>query len=107
MLSVYITGAIVSYFCAHDSKSFFNYLYGFAPWIYRRTDGTMLESSEGGVSWQTLLTGSSTPLADINFPAFSIGYADGNGGVIIKTSNAGNTSVICLQPPMCCVVSLS
>ena len=77
-----------------SSITFTDSLHGFIAVL----DGTMLESSDGGVSWQTLLTGSSTPLADINFPAFSIGYADGNGGVIIKTSNAGNTWSVINSP---------
>jgi photosystem II stability/assembly factor-like uncharacterized protein len=36
-------------------------------------DGSMLESSDGGVSWHVVLTGSSNGLADISFPLLQLG----------------------------------
>ena len=61
-------------------------------------DGSILESSDGGFNWQTVLTGTGIFQTDICFPAASTGYAVGNNGLIIKTVNAGNTWSVINSP---------
>jgi uncharacterized protein (TIGR02145 family) len=77
-----------------SSITFTDSIHGFIAVL----DGSMLVSSDGGVSWQIVLTGTSLPLADINFPTFSIGYSSGTGGIIIKTVNAGNNWSVINSP---------
>jgi gliding motility-associated-like protein len=55
-------------------------------------DGSILESSDGGINWQTVLTGSgNSELYDICFPTASTGYSVGDNGHIVKTTNAGSS----------------
>ena len=70
-----------------EAITFTDTLHGFAP----LANGSMLESSDGGVSWIVVPTGNAALLADICFPSSSTGYSVGNNGVIIRTSDAGNT----------------
>ena len=74
--------------------TFTDTLHGFIP----VSDGSILESSDGGKNWQTVLTGSSDLLADICFPTFSIGYSVGDNGAIVTTVNAGNTWTLINSP---------
>jgi photosystem II stability/assembly factor-like uncharacterized protein len=62
-------------------------------------DGSILESSDGGMNWQTVLTGSGTaPLYDICFPTASTGYCAGDDGYIVKTINAGSSWPVINSP---------
>jgi gliding motility-associated-like protein len=77
-----------------EAITFTDTLHGYiAAW-----DGSVLESSDGGINWHTLLTGTSNGLTDIWFPTASTGYSAGNGGAIIKTINAGNTWSVINSP---------
>lgn len=70
-----------------DAITFTDTLHGFIAVM----NGTMLQSSDGGFTWQIVPTGSVSELADVCFPNASIGYTVGNNGVIIKTVNGGVT----------------
>ena len=70
-----------------DAITFTDTLHGFIAVF----DGSILESSDGGINWQTVTTGTTSSLADICFPTASIGYSVGSNGVIIKTVDAGIT----------------
>ncbi len=48
-------------------------------------EGLILNSTDGGDSWNSIDSKSSRTLYSICFPTSSIGYAVGDGGVIIKT----------------------
>jgi gliding motility-associated-like protein len=55
-------------------------------------DGSILETSNEGINWQTVLTGSgNNELYDICFPTASTGYSVGDNGHIVKTTNAGGS----------------
>jgi len=74
--------------------TFTDTLHGYIP----VNNGSIIESSDGGVNWQTVLTGTTNTLSDIVFPTPSIGYSVGLGGVIVKTVNAGNTWSVITSP---------
>jgi uncharacterized protein (TIGR02145 family) len=76
------------------SITFTDTLHGYIP----VSNGPILESSDGGVNWQTVPTGTTNSLADICFPTASIGYSDGWAGVIVKTTDAGNTWSVINSP---------
>ena len=66
---------------------FIDTLYGFTP----LGDGSILKTSDGGTSWQTVLASSGTALVDICFPTALTGYSVSSGGDIVKTTDGGNT----------------
>jgi gliding motility-associated-like protein len=68
-------------------------LHGFCP----LGNGSILESSDGGINWQVVLTGSLSILTDICFPTATTGYSVGNG-TVVKTVNAGNTWSVINSP---------
>lgn len=53
--------------------------------------GTILKTSDGGMNWASLNTGTITLLKSVDFPSVTIGYAVGSNGVILKTTDAGIT----------------
>jgi photosystem II stability/assembly factor-like uncharacterized protein len=61
-------------------------------------DGTMLESSDGGINWQIVLTGAESSLADICFPTASTGYSVSSDGEVVKTTDSGNTWIYLNSP---------
>ncbi|MGH2574754.1 MAG: YCF48-related protein, partial [Ignavibacteria bacterium] len=52
--------------------------------------GNVLRTTNGGASWDSLSTGTSGPLRDIQFVNSQIGWVCGDGGYIRKTTNGGN-----------------
>ena len=69
-------------------------LHGYIP----VSNGAILETTNGGVNWVTVLTGNTYTLADIVFPTASTGYSVGLNGAIIKTTNAGNSWSVINSP---------
>jgi photosystem II stability/assembly factor-like uncharacterized protein len=52
----------------------------------------ILKTTDGGITWAPQFFGNNvTALTDICFPTPSIGYAVGDNGRVIKTTNGGNT----------------
>ncbi len=56
-------------------------------------DGQILKTIDGGMNWQTLLSGITETLNDVAFFDLSIGYAVGDYGVILKTDTGGEPPV--------------
>ena len=76
------------------SITFTDPLHGFCP----LGNGSILESSDGGINWQIVPTGYLSILTDICFPTASTGYSVGNDGTVVKTVNAGNTWSVINSP---------
>lgn len=55
------------------------------------TDGIVQKTIDGGVTWNPLTTGVSTPLYSIQMLNKDTGYVDGANGVILQTQDAGAT----------------
>jgi photosystem II stability/assembly factor-like uncharacterized protein len=53
--------------------------------------GTILKTSDAGVTWTALSSGTTNNLLSVYFTDANSGYAVGDLGTIIKTSNAGTT----------------
>ncbi len=51
--------------------------------------GTILKTTNGGISWIPLITKTSQWLFSVHFPDSRTGYAVGAGGAILRTSNGG------------------
>ena len=51
----------------------------------------ILKSTDGGLSWFSLTSGTTEHLTDIQFYDADIGYAVGYGGTILKTTDAGSS----------------
>jgi photosystem II stability/assembly factor-like uncharacterized protein len=59
-------------------------------------NGTILKTTNGGMNWVALLSGTSNELKSVYFTDFNTGYVVGGGlgGVnILKTTNGGTNSV--------------
>ncbi|MCI0448282.1 MAG: YCF48-related protein [Chlorobi bacterium] len=54
--------------------------------------GSVLKTTDGGVSWSPQTSGTSAVLRSVNFIDSLTGYAASDGGVIIKTTNGGVTA---------------
>lgn len=54
-------------------------------------DTRIFKSTDGGVTYTEVYSFMNMTLSDIHFPNDSIGYAVGNPGKVLKTSDAGNT----------------
>jgi photosystem II stability/assembly factor-like uncharacterized protein len=51
--------------------------------------GTIINTTNGGVSWTSQTSGTTNALRDVQFVDTSNGWAVGDGGVILHTSNGG------------------
>jgi len=84
---------------------------------YAAGEHVLMRTGNGGNSWSVTNTGYS--LASLSFPSAASGYAVGKNGVILKTTDAGNTwqpqasgvsaaidlhSVFCMNPNLCYAV---
>jgi photosystem II stability/assembly factor-like uncharacterized protein len=54
-------------------------------------NGTLLKTINGGTSWETLQTGTTKRLFDIDFPIPATGYCSGADGLLLKTIDGGTT----------------
>ena len=53
--------------------------------------GTILRSTDAGISWSSLESGVATDLKSLYFVNETTGFAVGTGGVILKTTDGGNS----------------
>jgi len=51
--------------------------------------GTIIKTSDGGATWETLTSGTFKGLSSVCFASSSLGWAVGRDGTILKTSNGG------------------
>ena len=56
--------------------------------------GTIIKTTDGGVSWTVQNSGTANHLHSILFPLPDIGYAAGENGIILKTTDGGNNWAI-------------
>lgn len=55
-------------------------------------DGTILKTTDGGLTFSTQNSGTVNPLSSVHFPVDAVtGYAVGDYGTILKTTDGGNT----------------
>ncbi|MBN2173372.1 MAG: T9SS type A sorting domain-containing protein [Bacteroidales bacterium] len=54
-------------------------------------NGSIRKTTDGGESWDLLITDYTTALHGIEFPSNNTGYICGDGGLIIKTTDGGQT----------------
>src|SRR5438876_5257469 len=59
-------------------------------YITGATSGTIIKTTDGGVSWIFTSTGTSSTFYDILFPDFINGYVVGTNKQVIKTTNGGS-----------------
>lgn len=59
-------------------------------WSIGMNTGSVIHTSDGGGTWNTIATGIGTNILDIQFVTNQIGWAVGNGGQIYKSADAGN-----------------
>lgn len=52
--------------------------------------GTILKTIDGGVTWESVTSGTKSELTDINFIDQNTGWIVGADGVILKTTNGGS-----------------
>jgi hypothetical protein len=55
--------------------------------------GVILNTSDGGNSWTSMWSGTTKRLHSICFPGAEIGYAVGDYGTILKTTNGGGVGI--------------
>ncbi len=55
------------------------------------TGGTILKTTNAGLTWTQLSSGTTTDLLSVHFENANLGYVSGNNGIILKTTNGGNT----------------
>jgi photosystem II stability/assembly factor-like uncharacterized protein len=53
--------------------------------------GTIIKTSDGGITWEIIELEYLTDLTDIYFPTESVGYIVGEDGLILKTTDSGDT----------------
>lgn len=53
--------------------------------------GTVVKTTNNGVTWTTMYTGTATHIYSIDFVDINIGYASGINGLILKTIDGGNS----------------
>ncbi len=53
--------------------------------------GSIKRTNDGGISWYTLTTGTTQPIRDVFFTDDVHGYAAGDNGALLETSNGGAT----------------
>ena len=53
-------------------------------------NGTILRTTDGGITWVTLNSGTTTSLTCVSFVSASIGWVVGINGLILKTTDGGN-----------------
>jgi photosystem II stability/assembly factor-like uncharacterized protein len=58
----------------------------------------VLQSSDGGNSWQIVITQPNQSINDLSFPDINIGYVVGDEGVLLKTTDAGNAWISLNSP---------
>jgi len=54
-------------------------------------DGTILKTTDAGITWQTQNSGTFKTLGGVDFPSGEIGYVVGSEFTLLKTTNAGTT----------------
>ncbi|MFI5371660.1 MAG: YCF48-related protein [Candidatus Eisenbacteria bacterium] len=62
---------------------------GYAVGFNSGVGGVVLRTDDGGLTWQTQVSNTSTHLNDVFFVDSQRGWAVGDGGIIIHTANAG------------------
>jgi hypothetical protein len=53
-------------------------------------NGVILKTSNSGLNWSALITGTTNDLYEIHFTFTNVGYTVGEGGIILYTVNSGN-----------------
>jgi photosystem II stability/assembly factor-like uncharacterized protein len=53
--------------------------------------GTIIKTSDGGITWEIIELEYLTDLTDIYFPTETVGYIVGEDGLILKTTDSGDT----------------
>ncbi|MEI6899924.1 MAG: YCF48-related protein, partial [Bacteroidota bacterium] len=53
--------------------------------------GTIMKTTNGGINWSVLNSGTTATLSAISLPAPNIGFAVGSGGTAIKTNDGGTS----------------
>lgn len=59
--------------------------------IVTGTNGTILKTTDGGITWQKKNSGTTQNLGKIQFPTSNIGYVIAANGKLLKTINGGET----------------
>ena len=81
--SVHIEGPVLNAVCFADNST--GWTVGVGGWMCKTTDG--------GLSWKRLTSGTCRSLCSVHFVNSEIGWVVGEGGTILRTTNGGTTSV--------------
>ncbi len=73
--------------------SFVSNATGFIGGCPSSTDGYVYiyKTTDGGINWVGTNTGYTDPIYHLDFPNLNTGYASGNNGTVLKTTNSGST----------------
>jgi photosystem II stability/assembly factor-like uncharacterized protein len=90
-------GNYLTFRCALKSVYFTDacngYAVGFNYFAINGPTGLIIKTTNGGIEWEQMLSGTSNGLNSVYFPSKDTGYVVGNYGTILKTTNGGGYPV--------------